>query len=117
MRILYLVVDLILIGILTVAMFLDFFPQPYLPDWFSLIFWSALLLLIISVFLSKRIKITQKKSNNFTFYLALYIFTLIIIFSLAGGKSSSGISLSNPIIWIIFIAGFLKDWKKRRNHQ
>lgn|SRR5699024_6048524 len=117
MKILNTVVDVILVAILTIALYLDFFPRPYLPDWFSLIFWSALLLLMISVFLNKMVKVTEKDSNNFTFFLGLYIFILIIVFSLTGGESSSGISLSNPIIWIIFIAGLFYDWRNLRSHQ
>jgi|SRR5699024_1121497 len=117
MKILNTAVEIILIAILTVALYLDFFPEPYLPDWFSLIFWSALILLIISIFLNKKLKITEKETNIFTSLLGLYIFILIIAFSLAGGNSSSGISLSNPIIWIIFIVGLFTDWKKLRNHK
>jgi|SRR5699024_2393038 len=117
MRTANMIIELILMIILTFALFFHFFPQPYLPDWSSLILWLILPLILVSAILSKKVKVTERESKHLSFYSGIYLLFLIILFSLTGGKLSSGTLLSNPIFWIIFAIGLFIDWRKIRKQK
>ncbi|MFB9973942.1 hypothetical protein FPQ10_08255 [Allobacillus sp. SKP2-8] len=110
------IIEITLLAIFTIALFLDFFPQPNLPDWSSQVFWFALILLIIAGFLSKKVD-TDESSNNFGRFLFFYTISLIIIFSIAGGESQAGISLTEPYIWIVIVLGFFIDNRGVKKHK
>ncbi|MBU6080011.1 hypothetical protein [Allobacillus halotolerans] len=110
------IIEITLIAIFTTALFLDFFPQPNLPDWSSQVFWFALILLIIAGFLSKIVD-TDESSNKFGRFLIFYTISLIIIFSIAGGESQAGISLTEPYIWIVIVLGFFIDNRGVKKHK
>lgn|SRR5690554_5931145 len=119
MKITLTIIEYTLMLILTIALYLDFFPHPYLPKWFSVTPWVVLIMLIIASILNKKLD-EDKDQNKFSKYTLIYIIALIVVFSLAGGESQSGLSLSEPTIWIAFAISFFIDRKiiyVNRNHQ
>ncbi|MFC0014119.1 MULTISPECIES: hypothetical protein [Allobacillus] len=110
------IIEIILLAIFTIALFLDFFPQPNFSDWSSQVFWLALILLIIAGFLSKKVD-GDKSSNKFSNFILFYTISLIVLFSIAGGESQSGISLTEPLIWIVFVLGFFIDIRGVRKQK
>ena len=61
-------------------------------------------------------RITQKDNSPETDFrwqigMSLYVLLLIIVFTLFGGRSQVGLSLSNPIVWILFVISMIDSMK------
>lgn len=109
----HLIIDVIYTAILTVAIFLHFFPQPFLQNWFYVFNWLVVVLILVSALLYKKVNPTEQENERYSFFIGLYILTLLILFTLIGGKSSSqGASLDHPIVWIIFAVWLFFAWKR-----
>lgn len=109
----HLIIDVIYTAILTVAIFLHFFPQPFLPNWFYVFNWLVVVLILVSALLYKKVNPTEQENERYSFFIGLYILTLLILFTLIGGKSSSqGAPLDHPIVWIIFAVWLFFVWKR-----
>lgn len=92
------IIEFTLMAILTIALYFHFFQAVNIPIWITYIFWSSIFLLIVGSIMGRKIKVTNKEKSTFTLYLGIYLLSQLIIFTLAGGKPSSIVSLSNPVL-------------------
>lgn len=107
-----------LIGLpLTLLMAYDFFPNInkllYIPK--PILIGLLILILLVGFFINRIQKDDSPKSSfwwqvSFTCYLLV----LLIVFTIFGGISQVGISLSSPVVWILLVISFyeiIKEYK------
>ena len=112
---------LILMGLivlpLTLLMVYDFFPNLnqilYIPK--SVLIGLLLVILLVGFFIN-RIQKDDSSKSSFWWQVAItsYLLILLVVFTLFGGISQVGISLSSPVIWIILVISvfnILKEYK------
>lgn len=79
-----------------------------------LVFIGVLVCMVIfSTFFERRNNTSN--SLKWQLFILLYITTLMGVFSLMGGKSTVGLSLTNKFIWIVIIISFIEmffEWKR-----
>lgn len=103
---------------LTLLLIYDSFPKLisyiYIPK--SILIGLILLIFLISFIMSYFQKEDVSRFNPLLHILLLtYFFALIIIFTIAGGISQVGLSVTNPFVWIMFfitIIAIVKEYKK-----
>lgn len=108
---------------LTLLMVYDFFPKLngflFLPKPMLI----GLLLLIVSLgFFTKHFQKEKSAQSSFWWNVSLvsYLLSLIVLFTLLGGNSQVGISLSNPVLWIVValtVFEMRKEYKKAKVHE
>lgn len=108
---------------LTVLLVYDFFPNviPFINIPKSILIGLLILTFVISI-VPNRFQKDQSSRLNFKGQLltAGYIFTLIIIFTLVGGVSQVGISLTNPVMWVVMaisVFDIVKVYKEEKVSQ
>ena len=112
---------LILMGLivlpLTLLMVYDFFPNLnqilYIPK--PVLIGLLLVILLVGFFIN-RIQKDDSPRSSFWWQVAItsYLLILLVVFTLFGGISQVGISLSSPVIWIILVISvfdILKEYK------
>lgn len=113
-------------GILLSITFLianDFFPELnevlQLPK--PLFIGLILIFLFAGFFISRFQKASSPKSDLlWQVLLTSYLLLVILAFTLLGGESQVGISLSNPFLWIVLLFSFFdiaKQYKKLKTAQ
>ncbi|MEK4024835.1 hypothetical protein [Sporosarcina sp. FSL W7-1283] len=108
---------------ITMLLIYDFFPE--LNKFLRLstpIFIGLFLMILLSGFYLNRIKNESSLPFNLAWQVTLtsYLFILIIVFILLGGDSQVGISLSNPVLWIVLMFTVVEDirqYRKMKNAQ
>ncbi|MFD1928413.1 hypothetical protein ACFSFY_10150 [Sporosarcina siberiensis] len=109
--------------LLTFLMIYDFFPKfisyIYIPK--SMLLGLILLTFLIGIFMSHFDKGDSSKVTLIWQVVSLaYLFALIMIFTLVGGVSQVGLSLTDPFLWIVFfisIFDIVKGYKKMKVSQ
>ncbi len=112
---------LILMGLivlpLTLLMVYDFFPNLnqilYIPK--PVLIGLLLVILLVGFFIN-RIQKDDSPRSSFWWQVAItsYLLILLVVFTLFGGISQVGISLSSPVIWILLVISvfdILKEYK------
>ena len=112
---------LILMGLivlpLTLLMVYDFFPNLnqilYIPK--PVLIGLLLVILLVGFFIN-RIQKDDSSKSSFWWQVAItsYLLILLVVFTLFGGISQVGISLSSPVIWILLVISvfdILKEYK------
>lgn len=107
----------------TLLLAYDFFPEVngflQLPK--PLFIGLFLLTLFSGFFINQLQKVPSPKSDLlWQTILSSYLLLLIIVFTLLGGASQVGISLSNPVLWIVLLITFFdisKQYKKMKTAQ
>lgn len=108
---------------ITLLMVYDFFPE--LNGFIQIskpVFIGLVLLILFSGFFLNR---TNKESSPKLdlirqVILSSYLLVLIVTFTLLGGVSQVGISLSNPFLWIVLMITlyeYIKQYKKMKTSQ
>lgn len=111
---------IIALAALTLLLIYDFFPKliPFINIPKSILIGLILLITVISLFMNRPQKEDVSRFNPlWQVILLTYFFSLIIIFTLMGGISQVGLSISNPFLWIVFfisIFDIVKGYKKIR---
>lgn len=108
---------------LSLLMAYDFFPK--FNDFLFLLKpmqIGLLLLLILLGFFTKHIQKEKSAQPSFWWNVGLlsYLLCLIVVFTLLGGESKVGISLSNPFLWIVVALSAFeikKEYKKSKVHE
>ncbi|GKV55364.1 hypothetical protein NCCP2222_13110 [Sporosarcina sp. NCCP-2222] len=110
------VVLLLLLSLMTILLLFDFFPGiseiVLVPK--PILVGSLLVVYCAGIFLLPFQK-EQKFDVLWQAVFPLYLLILIVIFTLLGGNSQSGISFSNPILWVVLLISALdirKSYKK-----
>lgn len=103
---------------ITFLMGYDFFPKLngflYIPK--PIVIGLLLLVLLFGLFMT-RFQDDYSSKSNFRWQVAFmsYLLFLIIVFSLFGGVSQVGISLSSPALWIVLVISvfeIIQEYKK-----
>ncbi|ARJ37639.1 hypothetical protein CSV71_15360 [Sporosarcina sp. P21c] len=108
---------------ITVLLAYDFFSNFnelfYIP---KLLFIGLILLILLGGFFENRYLKNESLKYGYLFQIALtsYLLTVLIVFTLLGGVSQVGISLSSPVVWILLIITFYdirKEYKEYKDLQ
>lgn len=109
--------DLLLVFCISLLLAYDFFPKISqtltLPISFFLLLTVGLLL--ISVLFKRNRNADDKEVLKWQVFITTYLLFLILLFTVLGGKSTTGISFSNGFLWImllISIFDIFSRWKK-----
>lgn len=115
------VVLLLLLSLMTILLLFDFFPGiseiVLVPK--PILVGSLLVVYCAGIFLTPTKK-EQKFDVLWQVMYPLYLLLLLLIFTLLGGNSQSGISFSNPILWVVLLISALdirKSYKKGMAEQ
>lgn len=99
---------------LSILLVYDFFPSLqnifYIPR--SLLI--ALMLIAIVLFANKN---KEKTSVKFKVFITVYLLALTALLTALGGHSLSGISIKNPLIWMIAIVTVLEGFKTKKQQN
>ncbi|MCP2035298.1 L-asparagine transporter-like permease [Planomicrobium sp. HSC-17F08] len=102
----------------TLLLINNFFPEvlPFLTvsKWFVLAF-IFVIFICISVMGNKEKE--ESRTFKWTLFSSLYLMFLIVALSLLGGQSTSGISLDNPIVWILLLVSLLQIINQLKHRQ
>lgn len=109
--------------ILTLLIIYDYFPQLiyflHIPK--SVLVGLLLLTIIIGIFMNYLQKeVSSKSTLSWQVTTILYLLALISILTLLGGTSQVGISLSNPVLWIVLLISvfeLVREYKKVKERQ
>ncbi|MHC8516605.1 hypothetical protein [Sporosarcina sp. ITBMC105] len=108
---------------LTLLMAYDFFPK--LNDFLFLpkpMLIGLLLLVVLLGFFTIHFQEVESAQSSFWWNVSLvsYLLSLIVIFTLLGGNSQVGISLSSPVLWIVValtVFEMKKEYEKAKAHE
>lgn len=102
---------------ITPLLIVDFFPGifPFTSFDKKLYLYLFLGLILLSLLL-RRSKTTKFNLTHRLIFL-LYPLALLLVLSLLGGVSSSGISLSHPVLWLLVLVELFRIYKERRSSE
>lgn len=111
------IVSILMLGF-TILMIHDFFPETLLalriPQW--LIIGMILVIFICISFLSDKGE-ENEREITWNIFTSFYVMFLIVLLSLLGGQSTSGISLDSPIVWALFFISVFKIYEELKRRQ
>lgn len=102
---------------LTLLIAYDFFPT--LNDSLHIakpVFFTMLLVILLAGFFSHRLEKNQSPKIGFWWQIFImgYLLLLLVVFSLMGGVSQVGLSLSSPVLWMVLLISVyqaIKEYK------
>lgn len=102
-----------LLGGFTLLMVNDFFPDlwPAMDVHKGIIFGTILLIFVCISYFSNPEK-EADRTLKWNVAMSIYLPLLIVLLSLFGGRSETGISMSNPLVWILMFISFLEVYKQ-----
>ena len=77
-------------------------------------------LFLISMLFKRNKRVYEKAALRWQVFIASYILFLMGLFTVLGGESTSGISFSNGVFWLVLLISILEifsQWKKIKNSQ
>lgn len=108
------IVSIFLAGF-TLLMINDYFPNMlmsfHIPKW--LIISLMVIIFLISNFFVKE-EDNERHTLNWLIISTGYIVLLMLVLSFLGGNSSTGITFSNPIIWVLLVIVLIDIFAKQR---
>ncbi|MDX8046619.1 hypothetical protein SH601_11560 [Gracilibacillus sp. S3-1-1] len=97
----------LIILVLTAMLVFDYFPalSDIVPIPIGVFIFIVIALIVINVIFNKNIEHTynEKKSLKSNLLLTGYFIVLMVVLTLLGGKSVTGISLDNGILWMLIL--------------
>ncbi|POZ56452.1 hypothetical protein LYSIN_01235 [Lysinibacillus sphaericus] len=116
---LYYVIYIFIHFVLTLLMIYDFFPELVniidIPH--NILVSIMLFTFLLGILVGGKKKDTNKTDTFVNIASMLYLILLVLVLTILGGVSQVGISLSNPVTWLLVvltIVGVLKKDKKSR---
>ncbi|MBZ5202868.1 hypothetical protein HU147_16800 [Planomicrobium chinense] len=110
-------VSVLMVGF-TLLMIQDFFPATLLaikiPQ--GIIIGTILVIFICISFFSDKEK-EKERGFKWNIFTSFYVIFLIVLLSLLGGQSTSGISLDSPIVWALFFISVFKIYEEFKRRQ
>lgn len=102
---------------MTLLILHDYFPNNPLADVFPA---NVLIVLIVGLYLfslafKKHSDKENKKILAWQIFSTVYFLILLVLFTLLGGKSTTGISFDNGFLWIVLLISIFEiksQWKK-----
>lgn len=110
--------SVIFICFLTILLAYDYFAV--LPDIIKIPQFVFQVTFFVLFIISMIIGRDEDDSNSWKWqvFIIVYIVTLMLVFSLLGGKSSVGISFSNTVFWIVLGISLIEiyiEWRKQKS--
>ncbi|MDF2067468.1 hypothetical protein [Bacillus sp. Cr_A10] len=116
MRKLNLYLILLWLFTLTVLLVYDFFSTfsdiVNIPKFLLIVL--LLVIVIVSIFTSNKNKEDDKVTLYYQTFLLIYLFGLIILFTILGGTSQIGLNLNNPILWILIAISIFEIFQQKK---
>ena len=88
----------------------DYFPNIGINSIIGVISLLIFVLLFILTHEKERKNLNPRKTLIIDFIFGSSLILLLIILTLLGGESQSGISLKNPIIWLLYLIAIFSSW-------
>ncbi len=115
MTVFYKLAEFILLLTLTILLYFDFFPHPFLPNIFDKLFILIIILIVIvHNFISPYKEDKKKESFISHFGISFYLIFLLILFNIISGESQSDLTFENPLLWFACIFSLYLNWKNYR---
>ncbi|SOC25075.1 hypothetical protein SAMN05880501_11815 [Ureibacillus xyleni] len=112
---------LIVLGF-TILFAYDYFPNAphvvHLPK--SFIAFLILGLILIGLLFKRNRKVDDKAVFKWKVFITVYIIFLMVVFTLLGGNSASGISFKNSFFWVVLllaVVDIFSHFRKIKNSQ
>lgn len=108
--------DLIFYIPLTLLLVYDFFPNSSLSNIIprELNIWIILALFLISIFSKRFQKVDNKEAINNQIFSIAYLIFVILVLTILGGSSTSGIGFNNIGIWLALAISFGEIYSQKR---
>lgn len=104
---------------LSILLIYDFFPSLqnifYIPR--SLLIALMLIAIVLFAIINYTNKNKEKTSVKFKVFFTIYLLALTALLTVLGGHSLSGISIKNPLIWMIAIVTVLEGFKTKKQQN
>ncbi|RIW34004.1 hypothetical protein D3H55_10430 [Bacillus salacetis] len=94
-------------------LYIDFFAHST-PQWVITTLFAVIVASILLSYIPKRDE-SAKRTGIFSLVTTLFLFSLVVIFDLAGGVSKVGIALGHPIIWALVGISIWMSVRRIRN--
>lgn len=99
----------------TLIIILDFFPELGIGKWVGMAgFILAAFLATITRKKGASVFNSSKEELIFTIFIGLYLIGLLFLLSTLGGESQVGLEWTNPIVWVLYVAGVFLAFTKYR---
>lgn len=100
----------------------DFFPNFPFADFVptNVLIPLILVLMVLSILLKQYNDTNKKDLLKSQLFWTIYLLLLIVILTVLGGQSKTGISLDSGVLWIVFlisIVGPFSQWRKLKNSE
>ncbi|WP_144512159.1 hypothetical protein [Bacillus sp. FJAT-22090] len=109
------IIVLMLLSMTTLLTY-DFFPDLigfiYLPK--SLVLALLIVIVIFSILSNRFQKDNQRITLLWQMVSTLYLFLLVVASTVLGGNSQIGISLKNPVLWIVIVISIYEIYEQNK---
>lgn len=97
----------------TLIIIFDFFPELGIGRWVAMAgFILAAFLATITREKGASVFNSSKGELAFTIFIGLYLIGLLFLLSALGGESQVGLEWTNPIVWMLYVAGVFLAFTK-----
>lgn len=107
---------LLILLAMTVLIAYDFFPTfnnlIIIPK--SLLITLIIIIVLVSIFLNRTQKEESIEILHYQFITLLYLFMLIVLFTILGGSSQVGITLRNPATWFVIAISVFEIFQQKK---
>ncbi|GAE27795.1 membrane protein [Halalkalibacter wakoensis JCM 9140] len=111
----HLLAHVLVVGFFTLMAIIDFFPTIGMSMSVGTFgFIATIGLAVMTREKGEPVFTSSKQEFRFTIFSGIYLFTLLLVLSLLGGVSQSGIGFYNPILWGLYLLGLLTSYAKYR---
>lgn len=112
-KMIHFISKVLIVVFFTLMVILDYFPTIGIN--MSIGTAGLIIFIVLAVITRQKGKPLFKSSKHeliFNVILGLYFFSLLLILRLLGGLSQSGIELTNPIVWVLYLFGLYISYRK-----
>ena len=109
------IIVLLLLSMTTLLAY-DFFPDLiefiYLPK--SILVGLLIIIVVFSIFSNRFQKDNSRIILLWQMVSMLYLLSLVVVFTVLGGISQVGISLNNPVLWIVIVISIYEIYEQNK---
>ena len=101
---------------MTVLLAYDFFPtfNNLISISKPLLITLIIIIVLVSIFSNRTQKEDSKEILRYQIITLLYLFMLIVSFTILGGTSQVGITLRNPVLWIVIVLSVFEIFQQKK---
>ena len=116
MKKLNLALMLVMLFAMTVLLAYDFFPKfnnlIIIPK--PLLITLIIFIVLASIFSNRIQKVDSIEILRYQIITLLYLFMLVVLFTILGGSSQVGITLRNPVLWIVIAISVFEIFQQQK---